>query len=127
MIKSLAAFLIPLSLGLTASAQEMGVKVNKIDASEDTTISIKKGRQAEEIKFEITEGSDELAGDPAPLQKEARSNWKKACDEWKKEMKELNQENKLLTLSCGSPQCSTTAMETVCKSTTKHKIKVRLN
>lgn len=119
------------SFAVTAQAQNVGVKVNDVDASGDqeTTISIKKGSKTVpgEAKYEITEGTDEMSGDPAALQKEARANWKKACTEWKQELKELNAENKVLTMNCGQPQCSTSSMETVCKSTTKYKLKVRVN
>lgn len=107
-----------------------GVNLDKIDTSQDTTISIKKGAapaNPNEARFEITEGNEDLSGDPAPLQKDARANWKKACDEWKKEFRELNKDNQILNMNCGTPQCATTAMETVCKSTTTHKLKVRMN
>lgn len=121
------SLLLPILLSSFVSAQTVNVK--DIDASQEqeTTISVRKGGSKSDAKFEITEGTDDLEGDPAPLQKEARANWKKACDAWKKELKEMNKDNQILTANCGTPQCATTAMETVCKSTAKHKLKVRLN
>lgn len=121
------SLLLPVLLSAFVSAQTVNVK--DIDASQEqeTTISVRKGGSKSEAKFEITEGTEEVEGDPAPLQKEARANWKKACDGWKKELKENNKDNQILTANCGTAQCSTTAMETVCKSTAKYKLKVRLN
>lgn len=120
------SFVLPILLSAFVSAQTVNVK--DIDASQEqeTTISVRKGGSKSEAKFEITEGTEEIEGDPAPLQKEARANWKKACDGWKKELKENNKDNQILTSNCGTAQCSTTAMETVCKSTAKYKLKVRL-
>lgn len=107
--------------------QEPTINVKDIPATEETTISVQRGRgNPNRPRFEITEGTDDLAGDPAPLLKQARANWKKACDEWKVELKELNRENQILTLSCGSPSCRTETMETTCRSTSKHKLKVRV-
>ena len=123
-------FLMSLILSSSLYAQTVGVKVDDASAGEtDTTITIKKGPQVApgEVKYEITEDADELSGDPAPLQKEARKNWQKACNDWKKELKELNTDNKILTMNCGKADCTTSAMETVCKSTTKSKIRVRMN
>lgn len=123
------SFLLSLILSTALQAQNVGVRVDDAAAGEqDTTITIKKGATAPgEVKYEITEGTDDLSGDPAPLQKEARANWKKACDEWKKELKELNRDNQILSMNCGRVECATSAMETVCRSTTKHKLKVRVN
>lgn len=117
-----------LALSLTlfsavAFAQSVGIK--DIPATGDTTIKIEKGAKSENT-YEITSGTDAIEGDPAPLLKEARANWKTACAEWKKETKELNKENRVITLSCGSMKCATSAMETTCVSEGKHKIKVRV-
>lgn len=106
-----------------AFAQTMGIK--DIPAGGDTTIKIEKGSKGDNT-YEITSGTDAIEGDPAPLLKEARANWKAACAEWKKETKELNKENQVITLSCGSMKCNTSAMETTCVSEGKHKIKVKV-
>ncbi|HEY8269732.1 MAG TPA: hypothetical protein VIG33_02505 [Pseudobdellovibrionaceae bacterium] len=105
-----------------AFAQTMGIK--DISTDGDTTIKIQKGK--EEDKYEITTGTDAIEGDAAPLLKEARANWKTACSEWKKELKELNKENQVISLSCGTMKCSTTAMETTCASEGKNKVRVKV-
>lgn len=110
-----------------AWAQKVGLQVDHIDATENTTIEIKKGdHQKTEKQFEITDGTDQIEGDAAPLVQEARKNWKTACSEWKKEFKELNKENQILSLSCGSMTCSTVAMESTCKSVGHHKLRVQV-
>lgn len=106
-----------------ALAQTMGIK--DIPADGDTTIKIEKGQKADN-KFEVSEGTDTIEGDPAPLLKDARTNWKLACTEWKKELKELNKENQVISMSCGTMSCATTAMETTCSSTGKNRIKVKV-
>ena len=124
------AILIFLLLAAFANAQNVGVSVDKINADENTTIEIRKGNQATPAKgalFEITQGEDSVEGDPAPLLKEARSNWRKACNEWKKELRELNKENSILSMSCGSQSCTTQSMETVCTSKATYKLRVKVN
>lgn len=111
-------------ISFSAFAQDVSVK--GVDASEDTTIQIKKGTQNIDKQFEIVEGNEEISGDPAPLLKDARENWKKACKEWQKDTKELNKDNQVLTLSCGKMNCTTAAMESTCNSTGAHKIKTKV-
>lgn len=118
-----------LSMNL-ASAQEVGVNVNKIDASgEDTTISIRKGKAASAgtALFEIVENKEEVAGEPAALLKQARTNWKTACADWKKETKENNKENSILVMNCGSMKCTTDKMESTCISEALVKLKVKVS
>ncbi|MGZ3743702.1 MAG: hypothetical protein ACXWRE_02255 [Pseudobdellovibrionaceae bacterium] len=110
------------TIGTFAFAQSMGLK--DIPTDKETTIRIQKG--AEENKYEITTGTDVIEGEAAPLLKEARANWKAACTDWKKELKELNKENQVISLSCGTMKCSTTAMETTCTSEGKNKIRVKV-
>lgn len=110
-------------LSTLALAQTMGIK--DIPAEGDTTIKIEKGPKADE-KYEISSGTDRVEGDPAPLLKDARANWKIACTEWKKELKELNKDNQIISMSCGTMKCSTTAMETTCSSEGKNRIKVKV-
>lgn len=107
---------------LSAMAERVDVKGVEGDA--DTTISIKKG--ATDNQYEVVSGEDEVMGDAAPLLKDARLNWKKACDDWKKETKDLNKENSLVSISCGKMECSTVAMESTCRSTGVHKIRVKV-
>ncbi len=113
-----------LFLPFVSQAQTVGVK--DISACQDTTIEIKKGAKSTDKDFEIVTDQDSIEGDAAPLLKEARSNWKTTCADWKKEIKELNKENQVLSLSCGTMQCSTAAMESTCRSQAKYKVKVRV-
>lgn len=122
---------------LTLKAQSVGVKVDDINAEEGTTIEIKKGVKSSTPGtvgttpngplFQITEGEETIEGDGAPLLKQARSNWKKACAEWKKEFKEMNKENQILVWNCGKQNCATETMETVCSSKATYKLKVKVN
>ena len=123
------------AISFSAQAQNVGVNVQDISADEGTTIEIKKGTKSSgsigtlvtSPIYQITEGEESIEGDGAPLLKEARSNWKKACSEWKSELKELNKENKILTMNCGKQECATAAMETVCSSKATYKLKVKVN
>ena len=74
---------------LSAEAQTADVKIKDIPANgqddEGTIIDIhKKTKMDAKMEWQITEGTDEINGDAAPLLKEARGNWKKACEDWKK-------------------------------------------
>ena len=116
-----------LSLSFTSFAQQV-----KLDAENtgDTTISIRRGQTPEaekKPKFEIVENTEELSGDAAPLKKAAQKNWKDACATWKKETRELNKDNKVISMNCGKMECSTSAMESVCQSNAKSKIRVALD
>lgn len=106
-----------------ALAQSLGIK--DIPADGDTTIKIQKNIR-EGDKYEITAGTDVVEGEAAPLLKEARSNWKTACADWKKELRDLNKENQIISMSCGTMKCATTAMETTCTSEGKNRIKVKI-
>lgn len=112
-----------LFLPLITEAQSVGVK--DIPAGDDTTIEIRKGKGSDK-EFEVVTDEDSIEGEAAPLLKEARSHWKRACAEWKSELKELNKDNQVLSMSCGTMQCSTVAMESTCRSTAKYKLKVRV-
>lgn len=78
-------------------------------------------------QFEITQGDEEIVADSAPLLNQARGNWKKSCADWKKEMKENNKDNQVISLNCGSMECSTAAAESTCKSKATYKIKVKIS
>lgn len=113
-----------LILPLITQAQSVGIKDIPTSAA-NTTIEIKKDNKAEK-EFEIISDDAEIEGDPAPLMKEARNNWKMACANWKQELKDLNKENQVLSMSCGSPECTTVGVETTCSSEGKYKLKVRV-
>ncbi|MGE5087423.1 MAG: hypothetical protein ACM3MG_14050 [Bacillota bacterium] len=108
-----------------AQAQSINVKDIPSDGDSDTTISVKKGKNADR-QFEITSGEDDIEGEEANLIKEARANWKKACADWKKETKELNKDNQVLALNCGKMVCSTDNMESTCRSKGKYKLRVQV-
>jgi len=108
-----------------AQAQSINVKDIPSDSDSDTTISVKKGKNADR-QYEITTGEDDIEGEEANLIKEARANWKKACADWKKETKELNKDNQVLSLNCGKMVCSTENMESTCHSKGKYKLKVQV-
>lgn len=109
----------------TVHAEEKtSVKIQDMDTSQDTTISIKKGSSTTATKkWTLTEGEEEITGDKAPLLKEAEKNWKSACTEWKKEFKEMNKENKIVSMSCGKMSCSKEGVESTCVSKAIHKVK----
>lgn len=115
-----------LSVGsLQVHAEEKtSVKINDMDTTQDTTISIKKGATAATKKWQLTEGEEEITGDKAALLKEAEKNWKSACNDWKKEFKEMNKENKIVSMNCGKMVCSKEGVESTCVSKATHKVKV---
>ena len=116
-----------LVLSSLSFAQNVGVKVDDVDGSENTTIEIKKGNKATTAQYEVTQGEDNIEGEAAPLLKAARENWKKACTDWKKEFKDLNKDNSILSMNCGTQSCATQAMETVCTSKATYKLRVKIN
>jgi hypothetical protein len=109
---------------LTAGAQDVGVKVNNVDATQDTTISIKKGDQAAKKKYTLSEGEDDITGDKSTIMKDAEKSWKAACSEWKKEFKETNKDNKIIAINCGRMHCSKEGVESTCESKAKYKVRV---
>jgi hypothetical protein len=112
---------------IAAGAWAQTTSIHDIKATEDTTISIKKGQQTNmEKAFEIVEGNGDIEGDPNVLIKSARDEWKKACESWKNEIKDLNKENQILVVNCDAPACKSEASGTVCKSTGSYKLKVKI-
>lgn len=114
-----------LMLPLLAQAQTVGIKDIPADGEAETTIEIKKGKNTQK-KFEVVTNEDDIEGDAAPMLKEARTNWKKACTEWKTEIKSLNKENQVISLNCGKMECSTASMESTCQSKGKYTVKVQV-
>ncbi len=122
-----SGFFLILLLTSICFSQNVGVKVDGLDANQDTTIEIKKGSKGQNSLYEITEGEENIEGDPAPLLKEARTNWKKACRDWKNEFKEMNKENSIISAVCGKMNCTTQAMESTCSSKATYKVKIKIN
>lgn len=104
-------------------AAEVGVKVNKIDTNEDTTISIEKGKKSHYKHYVMSEGEHDLSGDKDVVAKSAEINWRKECNEWKKEFRADNKDNKIISITCGKMSCSKEGVETTCSSQAKYKIK----
>lgn len=120
-ILAVAAFILSVNL----SAEEVGVNLKKVDTSQDTTISIKKGASASEAKkkYSVVEDTHEVVGDKDVVAKSAEKNWKAACADWKKEFREDNKDNKIISITCGRMVCAKEGVETTCHSVAKYKIK----
>ncbi len=122
-----------LLMPLAVYAQKIDLK--DVDAdSESTTIEISKGgkKKYEDAQkctanWEITEGTAEISGDGANMMGEAKKNYKKACEEWKKEFRADNKDNKIISMSCGTQNCNSEAMEKTCSSHASYKIKTRID
>jgi hypothetical protein len=121
----LSAMVVVSMAALQARAEEKtSVKINDMDTTQDTTISIKKGANPQATKkWVLTEGEEDISGDKAALLKQAETNWKTACSDWKKEFKEMNKDNKIVSMSCGKMSCSKEGVESTCVSKATHKVK----
>lgn len=115
-----------------AFAETVDVHVKDLDPNQDINnkefggaIIIKKGSEKDMPQYEITQGEEEITGDSTPLLKQAQANWKKACAEWKKEMRENNKENQVISLNCGSMDCTNSTAESSCKSKGNYKLKIK--
>ena len=122
------AVAILISVGL-ARAQSVDVKDLKTDGDKTTTIEIRKGdkEQKTDAQWEVIDGHADIMGDHNSVKKEARADWKKACETWIKEFKSENKENKIINVSCGSPNCVSETEGILCKSQGSYKIKTRVN
>lgn len=117
------------SVGLFVNAETVDVNIKDVDTKQsDGAIVIRKEPINGSInpQFQITDGDEEIVADSDPLLKQARINWKKSCDDWKKEMKTNNKDNQIISLNCGSMNCTTAAAESTCKSKATYKIKVKI-
>lgn len=120
-------FLVAFVFSCMAFAQEVGVKVDKVNANneEGTTISISKGAKKDaKKKYIVTEGTEEVSGDKDVVLKNAEKNWQKACKEWKSEFKENNKENRIISMNCGKMNCTKNGVESTCESMAKYKVRV---
>lgn len=110
----------------TMSALAQTAAIKDIPADGDTNIAITKGKNLQQ-NYEITQGAEEIQGDPAILSADARTSWKQACADWKKEVKENNKDNQVIAISCGSVRCDKKdATEITCMSDGTYKIKTRI-
>src|SRR5687768_5705341 len=122
-------FLFALALtGLQATAQKPSLNLEGVPTSEDTSITIEKGKSSlrSEKDFEIVEGSDEIAGDPVNESPKALANWKAECAEWKRNMREMNRNNEILTLNSGTSTEFKEGFLFTRKSLGNYKLKVRV-
>ncbi len=120
MKKIISTLIVTFSMMVSA---EVGVKVDKIDSNQDTTISIQKGRATVHKRYLLAEGEQEIVGDVDVVRKSAEMNWKKECNEWRKEFRADNRDNKIISVSCGRMKCNKDGVETTCASTAKYKVK----
>lgn len=95
----------------TAFAEDVNVTVNGTPSTKATK------------KYEINEGTEDIAGDKSTLKKTSEQNWKKACNEWRTDFKETNKNNIIISHSCGVMDCTKAGVETTCFSKTKYKVK----
>jgi hypothetical protein len=112
-------------IAFAVQAEDVGVNVGKVDTSQDTTISIKKGASATDAKkkYSVVEGEHDVVGDKDVVAKSAEKNWKAACTEWKKEFREDNKDNKIISVTCGRMVCEKVGVESTCQSQAKFKVK----
>jgi hypothetical protein len=118
-----------------AGSWAQSVDIKDISAQEaeegsETTIQIKKGKPGTvktENQWEVTDGNADVQGEEGATAKDARTNWKKACDDWKKEIREENKENKVISLNCGTMSCTGDAGHKTCVSKASFKIKTKVN
>jgi hypothetical protein len=115
-----------------ASAQTIDVNGLKTDSDSSTTIKIEKGKPGETAaepkkQWEVQDGTADVEGETSATAKDAKTAWKKACDDWKKEFREDNKENKILSMSCGSANCSGEAGSKICTSRATFKVKTRVD
>ena len=112
-----------------AFAQTVDIEDAGQGTSDDdtTTIQISKSKKTKTVtetstSTEVDEGEKEIEGEPGNLTSEAKANWKTACEEWKKEIKSENKGSRV-TVDCGKSTCTTDAVNKVCSSTGKYKIR----
>ena len=124
----LCSFIIIMFFTVGAWAQNVSVKDIPAD-EKDTTIHIHKGEKKThecEPQYEVVTSEDEIGGDGDILKTKAKDSWKVACENWKNEIKNLNKENRILFLSCGSPNCGREDNSYICKSKGTFKARVKL-
>lgn len=128
-------FLCALALIFSGSVYAESVDIKDVksdDAAEGstTTIEIKKGKPGQvktDNQWELTDGDADVEGEAGATNKDAKANWKKACDDWKKEIRNDNKENKVVSLNCGAMTCGGDAGQKICTSKATYKIKTKVN
>lgn len=128
-------FLLVLALSLSGAAYAESVDIKDVKSEESTdgsttTIEIKKGKPGQvktDNQWELTNGDADVEGEAGATTKDAKANWKKACDDWKKEIRGDNKENKIVSLNCGAMSCGGDAGQKICTSKANYKIKTKVN
>lgn len=130
-MKSLSQFFILIFMPAVLSAQTVDVKDVSAGGDENTTIEIRKGKSAEKVSskavWETQDGTADIEGEEAPSSKEAKTNFKKACEDWKKEFRADNKDNKIISMNCGKQECMNDIGKHSCKSTATYKIKTKID
>jgi hypothetical protein len=114
-------------------AQNVDIKDVNAEGEGSTTIEIHRGEKAKEKaqkcqpNWEVVDGQAEIEGEPASMTREARSQWRKACDSWKKDFRADNKDSKIISLNCGTADCSGDATQKICSSKASYKIKTKLD
>lgn len=143
MSKTLVFTSLIMALSTVAFAQNVNVDGIKTDSEGSTTITIEKNRPntttvipgggttvitpPQQPQWEVTSGTADVEGDTSATNREAKDAWKKACKDWKKEFRADNKENKILSMSCGTANCSGDAGNKSCTSTATYKVKTRVD
>lgn len=120
-----------------AFAQSVDIKGTDTDNMAEgttTTIEIKKGKTGtvpttSEKTWEVTDGEADVEGEAAATNKDAKAEWKKACNDWKKELRADHKdpkESKIMSLNCGKMECGGDAGQKICTSKATYKIKTKV-
>lgn len=130
-MKSIVTSLFVFGLCFYVYAEDIDIKGIQSHPEDTTLIQIKKVKEMPDLgikpRYEINEGQEDIIADGAILTKQAKENWKRACKEWKAELKENNKGNQILSSNCGAVKCGSEGNETVCRSSAKYKLKVRMD
>ncbi len=110
------------------NAQTVEVDTGDTENEGYTSVEIKKSKTPKsEAQWEVHDGTADIDGGEAAMEKEARETWKKSCDDWKKEFRTDNKDNKIISMSCGSPACSGSVGKKNCTSKASFKVKTKIN
>lgn len=109
-----------------AHAEKAAVKVEDIPTSDETSITIQKGKSKNNCTaFEIVDGREDVFGMPEYDKSKSMASWKAACQEWRTGLKELNKENRIIALNCGQPSATKESDQYVYKSSATYKVRVK--
>lgn len=107
-------------------AEKAAVKIEDINASGETAITIQKGAKKGCTIYEIIDGREEVFGGPEYDKSKALGSWKTACSEWRGQLKELNRENRIISVNCNQPVQSKDGEQYLFKSSATYKVRVKM-